>query len=89
MEFKEKLARWAGVTPFPVYPTGYDYPDFTSSLDTIFEHLIPEIDRRHGYDVAHKIVLKWICALSDYGKAAEELCVIIEQLVDEEAPCTT
>lgn len=48
-ELNEKLARWTGVKPFPIYPTGYDYPAFTESLSASFEWLVPKLLEEYNF----------------------------------------
>lgn len=62
---------------------GSELPDFPNDLSAIFKYLIPEMDRRYGQPIALKTLIKWISAIQDYDKAAEELCGIILELIEE------
>lgn len=95
MEINEELARWAGIKPFPIYPTGYDYPDFTSSLDACFEWLVPKLDnyeinnwsmkiKGKGWHRAYAGIKSGNFKVADAETPALALCRAIEQLIKEE-----
>lgn len=70
-ELNEELAKWAGVKPFPIYPTGYDYPDFTESLDDCFEYLVPKIINDSRYRKARIEIRTWYApAIEEYQSKA-------------------
>lgn len=97
-ELNKKLAEWVGVDSFPIYPTGYDYPDFTQSLDACFKWLVPRLaewsisnkERDEGEVLPYAEIgyrndsNKW----SYFEEWAETpslaLCLAIEKLIDKE-----
>jgi hypothetical protein len=42
MLLNKKLCEWVELEPYCAYPTGYEWPGLTDSLDLVFEHLIPK-----------------------------------------------
>lgn len=91
-ELNKKLAEWAGVKPHPVYPTGYDYPYFTDSLDACFKWLVPKLES-YELKLNYKKHCAWVklpTKYTEFGMAetpALALCLAIEKLIDKEARC--
>ena len=59
-------------------------PNFPHDLNACFRWVIPEIEKRYNFHVVRKVLQKWICALENYSKAAEVLCGIILELIEED-----
>lgn len=85
-----KIAKWAGVKPFQVYPNKIDYRDCTKSLDFCFKDILPEviqvlmdIDVCTQTEAYHKLFDLWLKESKEEPLTALKLSKIIEQIIDD------
>ena len=90
-ELNKKIALWLGgglARYYKANPNGLEpnHAYFTHSLDACFEYIVPEIEKRFGWQEYYRFLLKWITDFTGPPSLANPpalaLCRAVEKLID-------
>ena len=91
-EFVGDLGRWKDdIKEKWYYPNSerlWFLPDFTSSLDALFQYVVPKLFRNFPYKQVYMLLLRCLTEYTDYVDTPDEkdfapiICKAVEKLID-------